>query len=768
MSYTTIMRRSIAAALPALTALACTAALVAGEPALFGPTIEAVRAVGNQFNPKISGDLIVYAEASVTDFDVRAHNIATGVTYVISDTPDREWLADVDAGRIVYFLETSPRNIMYADSPTATPIVLVAGTNEAEPFDPAISGDYVVYQWLADSAFVSIRALQLSTGLIKEFGGQSGSSRLPEVGGGILTYQNTSSVLEVRMVDLDSCVWTDPSCDPAASELTLGPGERPRTDGSTVVYERETSNDRDVVIYDVATGLEQVLRLAGAQSQPDVDGDFITFDTKLGFNADVVVLHLPTGVSARVGGGTAENVNALDGSRVAYVTESPVTGTKADIYIYDFALRMTELFGVNSSDDGLSMIDSATAQVEFIGPLDPDQAQFTTPIAMAVRPSDGQIFAWNNTPTGGLVSVDPCTGRGNAVGSGGPVLAGLAFDRTGALYGIDDYFLYDIDPQTGAASVLADHNQIGPKNGLDFGPDGFLYAMGKTDPDSVNKIYFRPFTGGLNVAVPISEDIDVIGSMAFTPTGSLLASGFGTPYGGVLFDLDPATGVVSNLRSIVGGSAPQGMGFAPPCPFVLSPANLNFGDVEVGEISTQVFDISNDGDTSFAVSSVSATGGAFSVDAPLTPFEIDPGVSVSVSVDFAPSSESAQSGMVSIASTRGGRNVALTGVGVDSEPPPSEQIADILEFFDDAVIAGSLSGAGAGNSANGRRDALRNMIEAAGDLYDGGDSAAACEQLLDAYNRTDGATPPPDFVDGEAAAELAVRIQALRAALACG
>ena len=52
------------------------------------------------------------------------------------------------------------------------------------------------------------------------------------------------------------------------------------------------------------------------------------------------------------------------------------------------------------------------------------------------------------------------------------------------------------------------------------------------------------------------------------------------------------------------------------------------------------------------------------------------------------------------------------------DPPRSEQVGDILDFVDDAVMTGDLSGSGNGNSAHGRLGALIDMIEAAGDLID--------------------------------------------------
>jgi beta propeller repeat protein len=94
-------------------------------------------------------------------------------------------------------------------------------------------------------------------------------------------------------------------------------------------------------------------------------------------------------------------------------------------------------------------------------------------------------------------------------------------------------------------------------------------------------------------------------------------------------------------------------------------------------------------------------------------------------------------------------------------------VEDILVFFDNSVADGTLVGVGKGNSAAGRRGALRNMIAASGDLVNEGQVLEACQQLLDAYERVDGIEPPPDFADGQSAPELAVRIQALRATLGC-
>lgn len=110
--------------------------------------------------------------------------------------------------------------------------------------------------------------------------------------------------------------------------------------------------------------------------------------------------------------------------------------------------------------------------------------------------------------------------------------------------------------------------------------------------------------------------------------------------------------------------------------------------------------------------------------------------------------------------------VNLKGTGVDSSQPPSS-VADILDFTDTCVADGTLYGDGPGKSAEKRLNALRNMIESAGDLQVNGEIDQACQQLFVAYKKTDGLAIPPDFASGPAASILAGMIKDLMAYLGC-
>ena len=104
------------------------------------------------------------------------------------------------------------------------------------------------------------------------------------------------------------------------------------------------------------------------------------------------------------------------------------------------------------------------------------------------------------------------------------------------------------------------------------------------------------------------------------------------------------------------------------------------------------------------------------------------------------------------------------------EPLEEPEISDdsLLQFFDDAVDAGTLQG----NSSREWVDYLRllstrKMIVSAVTAVEQGRTRQACKKLKKIYRRCDGKKRPADFVVGEAAPQLAAMIEELRTSLGC-
>jgi len=187
----------------------------------------------------------------------------------------------------------------------------------------------------------------------------------------------------------------------------------------------------------------------------------------------------------------------------------------------------------------------------------------------------------------------------------------------------------------------------------------------------------------------------------------------------------------------------------------------------VGASATQIITVQNVGASSLTVTGISlapGSGGFAVTSVPSTPFTLAPSATAYVSVAFTPTAVGSASGTLRVTCDDPDESqveVALSGTGVSGETPPSEQLEGILTFFDESVADGSLAGSGPGNSAKGRLGALRNMLEAAGDLIDESRIDEAIQQLQSALLHVDGQPRPPDFVTGSAAAELASMIQQL-------
>lgn len=199
----------------------------------------------------------------------------------------------------------------------------------------------------------------------------------------------------------------------------------------------------------------------------------------------------------------------------------------------------------------------------------------------------------------------------------------------------------------------------------------------------------------------------------------------------------------------------------------------DFGNVEVGQSAIVLVQIFNYGTADLNVSSVTIAGDAdFAItDGPAMPLVIAPNTSIGVDfeVTYAPATEVPASAVVTIVSDDEDESivdVALSGVGIVIVIPPSQQIQDILDYFDASVADGTLVGYGPGNSASKRLNALQNMIESASDLINAGDDAQAIDQLGSIAKKTDGISKPQDFVAGDAAAVLNTMINDLIADLA--
>lgn len=210
----------------------------------------------------------------------------------------------------------------------------------------------------------------------------------------------------------------------------------------------------------------------------------------------------------------------------------------------------------------------------------------------------------------------------------------------------------------------------------------------------------------------------------------------------------------------------------PPEPnIVVFPLSHDFGDVELGTSSTLIVTISNLGNCNLNISGIALETDFAITSVPPSSIVVEPNDTVDVEITYTPTVLGYNSAILKITSDDPDEavvEVQLGAVGIEIPPPPSEQITNILAFFDESVENGTLEGRGClPGVAAFRLRALRCMIKAASDLIEGQWYELACGQLRLIYWRCDGQPWPPDFVKGEAVLELANMIKNIMTSLGC-
>jgi hypothetical protein len=138
--------------------------------------------------------------------------------------------------------------------------------------------------------------------------------------------------------------------------------------------------------------------------------------------------------------------------------------------------------------------------------------------------------------------------------------------------------------------------------------------------------------------------------------------------GGLSYTLSGALEIGSNSS---GGQPPPPTTSNPD--ILLSVASLSFGEVEIGQSSSQSLTISNTGNAPLSVTGVSVSEGSFAVSPTAT--TISAGSSQSLNVTFSPQSAGSQQATLTLASNdpdEASLTVSLSGEGT---PPPAPDIA---------------------------------------------------------------------------------------------
>lgn len=491
----------------------------------------------------------------------------------------------------------------------------------------------------------------------------------------------------------------------------------PSISGDIVVYTDRRDGNDDITFTNLATN-DEIRASTGLFDERlhDVGGEHIVFSDFSTAISQVRIYDITTGGSALIAPSSHRQLEpTIDGDVVVF--ESYTTSGSADVAVVDLATGAYRLLTATPEHEGRPTVGGSLVVFERgPAPLSPSSEivvyDLATDVETVLGPglephTDGRYIAWRvgSSSDADIVIVDMLTGATETI----------AYSAAQSRPRLANGFMSFDDGSLGDPDVVLRHLPSGAEYRIVNLPGASEFL---NDIDGTLLVYTSTETGNFDV---------------FVAEIALHAG-----------DIDPA------------------------------PASVNFGDVSVGTSSTQIVTLENAGDADLSIQSIEFAGGTdaayqvASVSAGI-PVALGPGDVIDVQIRFTPSAVASFTGSLRVATDDYDEAIVLVplaGSGVNDQSLDAE-VAGLLAFFDDAVEGGSLVGDGPGKSAENRRDALRNMLVAAGGMIADGEHGEACKQFADAYDRTDGEAQPPDFVEGSAATELRTRIAVLLGSLGC-
>lgn len=288
-----------------------------------------------QFDPSISGDIVVYTDRRDRNDDIYYTNLATGAEVAVATNPHEQRLHDVDEGRIVYtdLSGVEPQVFSYDIATGASAAIFEQPT--FRQLEPTVDGAIVAFEIYAPPfGNADVAVADLEAGTYTVITSTAEHEGRPTVGSTFVVFERGSAPLaadsEIVLYDLVS-----------ETETVLGPGLEPHTDGRRVAWRSGPTAEADIVVVDTTTGAMTTVAYPGPQTRARLAGDVLAFDDESLGDPDVVLLHLPSGVTHRVAGaaGTAEFLNDIDGNRLVYT--STETGN-FDIFLFELTIEGLE------------------------------------------------------------------------------------------------------------------------------------------------------------------------------------------------------------------------------------------------------------------------------------------------------------------------------------------------------------------------------------------------------------------------------------------
>jgi beta propeller repeat protein len=318
--------------------------------------------LSDQYDPAISGDIIVYTDFRNPDGDVYYYDLSTNTEHSATTAPGEQQQTDFSDGTIVY-VDYPTSDIMVYDVSSRVTTDITAGSN-SNSCEPAVGGSIVAWQDNRDGNF-EIYAKDLITKEERRITNSLDPDLRPAV--------NTGKIVWMRcyannMCDIYAYDWAMGS----TTQVTNTPDgdERiPDIYGPNIVYEALRDGEKDIYLYNLDTSEEKRLSLSGQQGNPAIWGDNVVFDDFSSGKYHGKLWNIPSDsvFDIPVGGGQQFH-NEIWGNRVVYTDDR---NGQLDIYMTEFTLNIPPVADIAGAE-GYIFIIGTTLTLDGSSSYDPD------------------------------------------------------------------------------------------------------------------------------------------------------------------------------------------------------------------------------------------------------------------------------------------------------------------------------------------------------------------------------------------------------------
>jgi beta propeller repeat protein len=292
---------------------------------------------GDQYDPAIDGNIVVFTDYRGADPDVYYVDLTTMQEYPVVVAPGVQEFTGVSNGVIVYtdYRSADVMSFTIATSATAN-LTGLDKTALGRPFnsvDPSINLGLVAWEDDRDGND-EIYARNIGTGEERRISDSPDVDQKPAVNGNLIVWQRCPAAggnCDIYLYDWSTGLTTQITNTPDGDE------HRPIVDGRRIVYEATRgAGEPDACLFDLDSQTEKCLSLPGPQFNPHISGDYVSFDDLTSGEYHIKLWRYTTGDVFQVTSGQANQyLNDIDGNRIVYTDDR---NGDLDIYMFTFTV----------------------------------------------------------------------------------------------------------------------------------------------------------------------------------------------------------------------------------------------------------------------------------------------------------------------------------------------------------------------------------------------------------------------------------------------